>query len=173
MEGPKMARLLPRRLVGGLAGATALTLFGLMAVTNALPAGAWCFAVTTLQYTGSAQNPAATPGASIHDTAVVNETTSLYVPTGTVTFMLYEGANCTGTVAYSDIVNYVNPTQSSNSGANPSPTISSGSYQLPTSIASATVWSWQATFYENSSDPSGVTQVSPCDEPVDISVTPP
>lgn len=164
MEGPKMARHLPRRLKGGLGVAAAVAAFGLVAATAAMTVGAWTFTVQTWQYTGSTQTANANAGQSIHDTAVITEPNSgYYVQAGTVTFNLYPTSACSsGTAVYTDPVPYTTVNTSSRTSG----TITSGNYSLPTSITTAATYEWVATYYDSTEK---TTWSSTCgQEPVNV-----
>lgn len=162
MEGPKMARHLPRRLKGGLGAAAALAVFGLMAATTAMTVGAWTYCVQTWTYTGRTNQTAdAQAGQTIHDTALVKETKGNYVQTGYLTFELYFDSNCSGTP-------YTSPEQDYTSdGTSTTAYFTGPDYVLPTSITTAVTYEWVATYYDTT---EGTTWASSCgQEPVNVS----
>jgi hypothetical protein len=142
MEGPKMARHLPRRLKGGLGAAAAVAVFGLVAATTAMTVGAWTFTVQT-----TTSSAVANAGQSIYDTAVVTDPASgYYVQQGTVTFDLYSNSGCTGTPVYTDLINYTSAEVNMSSH---SATFTSGSYSLPTSITTQANYAWNVTYADS------------------------
>ncbi|MGC1185560.1 MAG: hypothetical protein WBA31_10500, partial [Candidatus Dormiibacterota bacterium] len=164
MEGPKMARHLPRRLKGGLGLAAAVAAFGLVAATAAMTVGAWTFSLTTSTYTGSTQTAVANAGQSIHDTALVTETAGhpYYVEQGTVTFDLYSNSSCTGTAVYSDVVDY---TAAEVDKSSTTASFTSGSYSLPTSITAQTNYAWNVTYVDSV---ESKTATNSCNEGVTV-----
>jgi hypothetical protein len=164
MDGPRMARLLPSRLAGGLASAGAVGVFGLMALASAMPALACCFTVSTLQYTGTTQTSLAAPGLSIYDTAQIQVTPNQAVPSGTVSFSLYSGSICSGTPVFQSLVAY------SGTGTSPSPWINSADYTLPTNISAPATYEWNVSYTETATGGTGITAWSGCgQEPVQVS----
>jgi len=161
MEGPKMARHLPRRLKGGLGAAAGVAVFGLMAATAAMTVGAWTYCVQTWTYTGSTQTANAQAGQTIHDTALVSETSSRYVQTGYLTFDLYSNKSCSGTPIYSG------PDQGyTSNGSSTTASFTSPNYVLSSSITTAATYEWVATFYNTT---EGTTWASSCgQEPVNV-----
>lgn len=148
MEGPKMARLLPRRLKGGLAAGAAVAAFGVLAATAAMTVGAWTFTVQTSTYTGTTQSAVANAGQSIHDTALVDDSAAgYYVQPGTVTFTLYPNSACTtGTSVYTDTLTYTSAQVNTSSH---SASFTSGSYSLPTSITTQADYEWVVAYYDS------------------------
>ena len=123
------------------------------------------YSVTTLD---SASNAA--PGDTISDTAQISVTNASTIPSGTLTFNLYDNPNCSGS-----------PLNTPGSGVDfagssstpsvyvPTSPVAADSYTIPSSLSTSTDYYWVATYTA-----SGVSVTSGCAaEEVAVTVTPP
>ncbi len=158
MDTPRTARGLSPRVVGGLASGGAVGAFCLMAIASALPVLASCASLklATLPYTGTTQTASAAPGSSVYDTVQVKSAGNKAIPAGTFTFSLYPTSSCSGTPVFQSPVAYAGTTSSSSTW------ISSGTYLLPSTIATPATYEWTVSFVESGTSGSGSKASSGC-----------